>query len=133
MQYAFATQVSSRGFDPTDAIIELSPRPGEHTLRTEDILSTIQRSGPHIALVLFAGVQFYTGQYFAIPTITAAAHAHGCVCGWDLAHAVGNVPLSLHAWDVDFAVWCTYKYLNSGPGAIGGLFVHERWADEPIR
>ena len=74
-------------------------------------------------------MQFYTGQYFPIQTITAAARAQGCVCGWDLAHAVGNVPLALHAWDVDFAVWCTYKYLNSGPGGIGGLFVHERWAD----
>ncbi|EJF65981.1 kynureninase [Dichomitus squalens LYAD-421 SS1] len=131
-QYAFATQVASRGLDPSDAIIELSPRPGEHTLRTADILSAIARAGPSIALVLLPGVQFYTGQYFAIADITAAARAQGCVCGWDLAHAVGNVPLALHAWGVDFAVWCTYKYLNGGPGAIGGLFVHARHADLPV-
>ncbi|KAI0375030.1 kynureninase [Pilatotrama ljubarskyi] len=131
-QYAMATQVSSRGYDPSDAIIALSPRAGEHTLRTEDILSTIEREGARIALVLFAGVQFYTGQWFAMKEITAAAKAQGCVCGWDLAHAVGNVPLSLHDWGVDFAVWCTYKYLNSGPGGIGGLFVHDRWADLPV-
>ncbi|KAI1794492.1 kynureninase [Ganoderma leucocontextum] len=131
-QYAFATQVASRGFDPKDAVLELYPRPDEHTLRTEDILATIEREGPRIALVLFPGVQFYTGQYFPIKQITAAARAQGCICGWDLAHAVGNVPLALHAWDVDLAVWCTYKYLNSGPGGIGGLFVHERWADLPV-
>ncbi|KAM5533275.1 hypothetical protein V8D89_013052 [Ganoderma adspersum] len=128
-QYAFATQVASRGFDPADAVLELHPRPGEHTIHLEDILATIEHDGSRIALVLFSGVQFYTGQLFPIPTITAAARAQGCVCGWDLAHAVGNVPLSLHAWGVDFAVWCTYKYLNSGPGGIGGLFMHERWAD----
>ncbi|KAI0673093.1 kynureninase [Trametes maxima] len=131
-QYAFATQVSSRGYHPNDAIIALSPRAGEYTLRTEDIISTIKREGAQIALVLFSGVQFYTGQWFAMKDITAAAKAQNCVCGWDLAHAVGNVPLSLHDWDVDFAVWCTYKYLNSGPGGIGGLFVHEKWADLPV-
>ncbi|KAH9857016.1 kynureninase [Lenzites betulinus] len=132
-QYAFATQVAARGYKPDDAIIALSPRAGEHTLRTEDILATIAREGARIALVLFPGVQFYTGQFFAIPEITAAAKAQGCVVGWDLAHAVGNVPLALHDWNVDFAVWCTYKYLNSGPGGIGGLFLHERWADLPVR
>ncbi|KAI0831447.1 kynureninase [Trametes gibbosa] len=132
-QYAMATQVAARGYAPSDAIIALAPRTGEHTLRTEDILAAIEREGASIALVLFAGVQFYTGQFFAIKEITAAAKAQGCVCGWDLAHAVGNVPLSLHDWDVDFAVWCTYKYLNSGPGGIGGLFLHERWADLPVR
>ncbi|KAI0328557.1 kynureninase [Cubamyces sp. BRFM 1775] len=132
-EYAMATQVSARGFNPDDAIIALTPRPGEHTLRTEDILSTIEREGSSIALVLFSGVQFYTGQRFAMKEITAAAKAQGCVCGWDLAHAVGNVPLSLHDWGVDFAVWCTYKYLNSGPGGIGGLFLHDRWADLPVR
>ncbi|KAI0665134.1 kynureninase [Cubamyces menziesii] len=131
-EYAFATQVSARGFDPDDAVIALAPRPGEHTLRTEDILSTIEREGASIALVLFSGVQFYTGQWFAMKEITAAAKAQGCMCGWDLAHAVGNVPLSLHDWGVDFAVWCTYKYLNSGPGGIGGLFLHDRWADLPV-
>ncbi|KAH9901061.1 kynureninase [Cubamyces lactineus] len=131
-EYAMATQVSARGFDPDDAIIALAPRPGEHILRTEDIISTIEREGSSIALVLFSGVQFYTGQWFAMKEITAAAKAQGCMCGWDLAHAVGNVPLSLHDWGVDFAVWCTYKYLNSGPGGIGGLFLHDRWADLPV-
>ncbi|KZT67692.1 kynureninase [Daedalea quercina L-15889] len=131
-QYAIATQVASRGF-ASSAIIELSLRPGEYTLRTSDILDVIAREGASIALVLFSGVQYYTGQAFAMQTITSAAKRQGCICGWDLAHAVGNIPLSLHDWGVDFAVWCTYKYLNAGPGAIGGLFVHEQWADEPIR
>ena len=111
----------------------MSPRPGEFTLREDDILKTIARDGHSIALVLFSGVQYYTGQFFPIKNVTAAAHAQGCVCGWDLAHAVGNVPLSLHEWNVDFAVWCTYKYLNSGPGGIGGLFVHDKWEGQPIR
>ncbi|EPT06127.1 hypothetical protein FOMPIDRAFT_1021190 [Fomitopsis schrenkii] len=131
-QYAIATQVAGRGLD-RNAVIEMWPRDGEYTLRTSDILDVIAREGSSIALVMFSGVQYYTGQAFAIETITRAAKAQGCMCGWDLAHAVGNLPLSLHDWDIDFAVWCTYKYLNSGPGAIGGLFVHERWADEPIR
>ncbi|KAH9934629.1 kynureninase [Fomitopsis serialis] len=131
-QYAIASQVVSHGFD-SSAVVEMSPRPDEYTLCTSDILDVIAREGASIALVLFSGVQYYTGQAFAMETITRAAKEQGCVCGWDLAHAVGNVPLSLHDWDVDFAVWCTYKYLNAGPGAIGGLYVHERWADEPIR
>ncbi|KAI9065146.1 kynureninase [Trametes sanguinea] len=132
-QYAMATQVAARGMNPDEVIIQLKPRAGEHTLRTEDIIDTIKREGSSIALVLFAGLQFYTGQLFAIPEITAAAKAQGCVCGWDLAHAVGNVPLSLHDWDVDFAVWCSYKYLNSGPGGIAGLYVHDRHADLPVQ
>ncbi|KAL0071503.1 Kynureninase (L-kynurenine hydrolase) [Marasmius tenuissimus] len=126
-QYAFASQVRARGFDPATTIIELSPREGEYTLRTEDILETIEREGDSIALVLFSGIQYYTGQWFAMETITRKAKEKGCVCGWDLAHAIGNVPLSLHDWNVDFAVWCTYKYLNSGPGGIAGLFIHEKW------
>ncbi|OBZ75336.1 Kynureninase [Grifola frondosa] len=132
-QYAFASQVAAHGYDPADAIIALEPRAGEYTLRTEDILGTLARDGAQIALVLFSGCQFYTGQVFPMREITAAARAQGCMCGWDLAHAIGNVPLALHDWGADFAVWCSYKYLNAGPGAIGGLFVHERWADEPIR
>ncbi|KIP09114.1 hypothetical protein PHLGIDRAFT_126566 [Phlebiopsis gigantea 11061_1 CR5-6] len=130
-QYAFATQVARHGYDPAEAIIELSPRPGEFTLREEDILDVIAKEGNTIALVLFSGVQYYTGQWFPMENITKAAKAQGCICGWDLAHAIGNVPLSLHDWNVDFAVWCTYKYLNSGPGGIGGLYVHERWASKP--
>jgi len=128
-QYAFASQAQLHGFDPKDAVLELFPRPGEHTLREEDILKTIAEQGSTIAVVIFSGVQYYTGQWFPMPTITKAAKEKGCVCGWDLAHAIGNVPLSLHDWDVDFAVWCSYKYLNSGPGGIAGLFVHESWDD----
>ncbi|CAL1704841.1 unnamed protein product [Somion occarium] len=131
-QYAFASQVQAHGFSP-DAVIELSPRSGEFTLHEEDILTTIAEHGKSIALVIFSGVQYYTGQWFPMESITRAAQAQGCICGWDLAHAAGNVPLSLHEWGVDFAVWCTYKYLNSGPGGIGGLFVHEKWAAEPVR
>ncbi|KAG7092343.1 hypothetical protein E1B28_008704 [Marasmius oreades] len=126
-QYAFASQVRARGLDPTRAIIEITPREGEYTLRTEDILDTIEKEGDTIALVLFSGIQYYTGQLFAMEIITRKAKEKGCICGWDLAHAIGNVPLSLHGWDVDFAVWCTYKYLNSGPGGIAGLFVHQKW------
>ncbi|KAF8636481.1 hypothetical protein AX17_003296 [Amanita inopinata Kibby_2008] len=126
-QYAFASQALAHGFDPATAVLEVSPRKGEHTLRQEDILDVIAREGDSIALVIFSGVQYYTGQWFPMELVTRAAKAKGCVCGWDLAHAAGNVPLSLHDWDVDFAVWCTYKYLNSGPGGIAGLFMHEKW------
>ncbi|KAF9264796.1 kynureninase [Marasmius fiardii PR-910] len=126
-QYAFASQVRAHGLDPAQAIIEMAPREGEYTLRTEDILDTIEKEGDTIALVLFSGIQYYTGQLFAMETITLKAKEKGCICGWDLAHAVGNVPLSLHDWNVDFAVWCTYKYLNSGPGGIAGLFLHKKW------
>jgi kynureninase len=108
------------------------PRPGEYALHHDDIFAALEKDGSSIALVLFSGVQYYTGQWFPMRDITARARALGCIVGWDLAHAVGNVPMSLHDWGVDFAVWCTYKYLNSGPGGIGGLFVHERWdAQEP--
>ncbi|KAF9005565.1 pyridoxal phosphate-dependent transferase [Cyathus striatus] len=126
-QYAFASQALAHGLDPETTIIEIAPREGEYILREEDILETIRKEGHSIALVIFSGVQYYTGQWFPMQTITKAAKAHGCICGWDLAHAVGNVPLSLHDWNVDFAIWCSYKYLNSGPGGIAGLFVHEKW------
>ncbi|KAF8921409.1 pyridoxal phosphate-dependent transferase [Mucidula mucida] len=131
-QYAFASQVRAHGLNPATAILEMSPRPGEYTLREQDILETLEREGSCIALVLFSGVQYYTGQYFPIESVTRKAKQVGCICGWDLAHAVGNVPLSLHDWAVDFAVWCTYKYLNSGPGGIGGLFVHEKWNETEL-
>ena len=111
----------------------MQPRSGEYTLRLEDILATLETEGDSIALVLFSGVQYYTGQLFAIDQITRAAHIKGCVVGWDLAHAVGNVPLSLHRWEVDFAVWCSYKYLSGGPGAIGGLFVHSNWDEKDLK
>ncbi|TDL27356.1 kynureninase, partial [Rickenella mellea] len=128
-QYAFASQAASHGYDPREAVLELSPREGEYTLRVDDIMKVIKEQGKEIALVIFSGVQYYTGQVFPMEDITKAAHAQGCVCAWDLAHAIGNVPLALHDWGVDFAVYCTYKYLNSGPGGIGGLFIHEKWAD----
>ncbi|KAG5653964.1 hypothetical protein H0H81_008832 [Sphagnurus paluster] len=126
-QYAFASQVRAHGLDPSTAILEVFPREGEYSLREEDIMEIIAKEGSSIALVLFSGVQYYTGQLFPMQNITQKAKEQGCICGWDLAHAVGNVPLSLHDWDVDFAVWCTYKYLNSGPGGIAGIFMHEKW------
>ncbi|KAF7322901.1 Kynureninase [Mycena chlorophos] len=131
-QYAFASQAVAHGLDPANVVLEISPRPGEYTLREEDILDTIAREGASIALVIFSGVQYYSGQWFPIKTITRAAQEQGCICGWDLAHAVGNVPLALHDWNVDFAVWCTYKYLNAGPGSIAGLYVHEKWKETEL-
>ncbi|KAI0318648.1 pyridoxal phosphate-dependent transferase [Amylostereum chailletii] len=129
-QYAFASQARLHGYDPKDTVIELFPRPGEYALREEDILDVIAELGSSIALVIFSGVQYYTGQWFPMESITKAAKNQGCVCGWDLAHAIGNVPMSLHDWGVDWAVWCSYKYLNSGPGGIAGLFVHENLHDQ---
>lgn len=130
-QYAVESQVRYHGLDPEQAIIEVSPREGENHVRTEDLLAAIQEHGARIALVLFSGVQYYTGQYFDLEAITKAGHAAGAKVGFDLAHAVGNLPLRLHDWGPDFACWCSYKYLNAGPGGPGGLFVHERWADTP--
>lgn len=124
--YALASHIKFHGLDPKAHLVEVQPREGEHTLRTEDILAKIEELGDELALVLFGGVQYYTGQFFDIAAITAKAHEVGAVAGFDLAHAVGNVPLQLHDWGVDFAVWCTYKYLNSGPGSVGGAFIHER-------
>jgi kynureninase len=122
--YAFQTQARVHGFEPEDAILQLSPREGEIHLRTEDIEEVIAREGKSIALVLLGGVNFLTGQLFDMERITRAGHAAGCRVGFDLAHAAGNVPLRLHDWKADFAVWCSYKYLNGGPGALGGVFVH---------
>jgi len=130
-QYAVASQIAFHGFDPGTSLIELSPREGEDTLRTEDIEGLIADEGASVALVMLGGVNYYTGQAFDMQRITAAGHAQGCVVGFDLAHAAGNVVLSLHAWDVDFAVWCSYKYLNAGPGSLAGCFVHERHAARP--
>jgi len=126
--YAVESQIRFHGFDPATSMIEISPRSGEFVLRNEDILRIINEEGDKIALVMFSGLQYYTGQWFEMHKITEAAHKKGCIVGWDLAHAVGNVPLQLHDWDVDFACWCSYKYLNAGPGAIGGCFVHENHA-----
>ncbi|MCU0357325.1 MAG: kynureninase [Cyclobacteriaceae bacterium] len=127
-QYAVETQIKFHGFDPGEALIELEPRAGEHALRTEDILAAIHQHKDQLALVLFSGVQYYTGQFFDIRSITQAGHQAGAYVGFDLAHAVGNVPLQLHRDQVDFAVWCSYKYLNSGPGSVAGAFVHEKHA-----
>ncbi len=131
-QYAVESHIRLHGLDPEQAWVELKPRKGEHALRTEDICSTIRGHGNQVALVLLGGVQYYTGQRFDMKLITRAAHDVGAYAGFDLAHAIGNVPLSLHADEVDFAVWCSYKYLNSGPGSVGGAFVHERHAESPL-
>ena len=130
-QYAVAAQIRHHGFDPRTALLEIGPRAGEDIVRTEDICALIEREGARIATVMLPGVQYLTGQRFDIETITHCARRQGCAVGFDLAHAVGNVPLQLHDWGVDFAVWCSYKYLNAGPGAIGGCFVHERHAQAP--
>lgn len=127
-QYAFDSQVKLHGFNPDEAIIELKPREGEYALRTEDILETINKHKDQLALIIIGGVQYYTGQFFDIKKITEAGQKAGAVVGFDLAHAVGNVALNLHKHNVDFAVWCSYKYLNAGPGAVAGAFVHERHA-----
>lgn len=126
--YAVASQTALHGFDPKTAVVRLKPRAGEETLRTEDVLATIEQHGKSIALVMIGGVNYFTGQLMEMGRITEAGHRVGAVVGWDLAHAAGNVPLNLHDWDADFACWCSYKYLNSGPGAIAGCFVHERHA-----
>lgn len=125
-QYAIESQVRFHGFDPADAIIEVAPREGEYTLRIEDIVKSIEESGDDIALVLFGGVNYFTGQWFDMPAITKAGHKIGALVGFDLAHAAGNVPVQLHDWDIDFACWCSYKYQNAGPGGISGIFVHEK-------
>ncbi|MFN8244545.1 MAG: kynureninase [Ferruginibacter sp.] len=125
-QYAIESQVKFHGHDPAAAIIEVAPRPGEHCIRTEDILQTIQIHAAEAALVLFGGVNYYSGQVFDMEAITRAAHEQGIYCGFDLAHAAGNVELKLHDWHVDFACWCSYKYLNSGPGGVSGVFIHQQ-------
>lgn len=127
-QYAFESQARFHGLDPDLAVIEVSPREGEHILRTEDILATIDQHKDSVALVLFGGVNYYTGQFFELEKITKAAHAAGAYAGFDLAHAAGNVDLQLHDWGVDFGCWCSYKYLNSGPGGVGGVYIHEKHA-----
>ncbi|MBC7555318.1 MAG: kynureninase [Taibaiella sp.] len=130
-QYAMETQVRMYGFDPFDAIIEITPREGKYIIEEEDILNAIKEAGDTLALVMIGGVNYYTGQFFNLQQITAAAHEAGAYAGFDLAHAMGNIPMQLHDWDVDFACWCSYKYLNSGPGGVGGIFVHERHGDDP--
>lgn len=129
-QYAFESQLKLHNINPDDGLIELKPRAGEFTLRTEDIVQAIEDHKEELALVLLGAVQYYSGQFFNIKDITTAGHKAGAYVGFDLAHAIGNVPLSLHKEEVDFAIWCSYKYLNSGPGGIAGAFVHEKHATD---
>lgn len=129
--FAAESQIRQRGFDPTESLITLAPRAGEETLRADDILSAIAEHGDEVAMVMLPGVQYYTGQVMPMAAITAAGHAVGALVGFDLAHAIGNIELDLHAWDVDFAAWCSYKYLNSGPGGVAGAYVHHRHVADP--
>ena len=129
-QHAIISQLKFHGLDPDEHLIEVGPREGEWMIRKGDILNAISEAGEELALVLWSGVHYYTGQFFPVADIAKAGAAAGARVGIDLAHAVGNVPLRLHDWGVDFAVWCSYKYLNGGPGAPGGLFVHERHAED---
>jgi kynureninase len=124
--YAVASHLASRGYDPADTMIIVPPDPGGQTIATETIERILAEQGAEIALVMLPGVQYYSGQYFDIARITAAAHRAGAIAGFDLAHAAGNIEMQLHDWDVDFAAWCSYKYLNAGSGAVGGCYVHER-------
>lgn len=127
-QYAVETLVKHFGLHPDEAIIEIAPRSGEKLLRTADIIQAIHDHGGKLAMTLFGGINYYTGQLFDMAAITKATHTVGAIAGFDLAHVAGNVPMQLHDMDIDFAVWCSYKYLNAGPGAIGGVFVHEKHA-----
>ncbi len=125
-QYMLQTQVKFHGYNPKEAIVEVKRREGEHNLRNEDIIEKIKEIGDELALVLIGGINYYTGQVLDMKNITAAGHAIGAVVGWDLAHAAGNIALQLHDWEVDFAAWCSYKYMNAGPGSVSGYFVHEK-------
>jgi len=125
-QYMFQTQVKFHGLDPKDVIVEVKRREGEHNLRNEDIIAKINEVGDELALVLIGGINYYTGQVLDMENITKAGHVVGAQVGWDLAHAAGNIELKLHEWNVDFACWCSYKYMNAGPGSVAGYFVHEK-------
>lgn len=124
--YAFQSQIRFHGLDPAEHLIELAPRDGEDTLRPEDILDCIQLHADELALVLFSGVNYFTGQFYPMKEITEAGHTAGAMVGFDLAHTAGNIPLHLHDWGVDFATWCSYKYLNSGPGSVSGVYIHQK-------
>lgn len=128
-RYAVQSQIKYHGFDPATSLLEVKPRDGETFIRTEDIEETIANEGDSIALIMLGGINYYTGQAFEIERITRAGHAKNCIIAFDLAHAIGNVLLNLHDWQVDFAVWCSYKYLNGGPGCIAGCYVHEKYAN----
>ena len=124
--YAVESHIRHHGLDPSESLIKLKPRGGEVTIRLEDVKSVIQQNADSVSLIMLGGVNYYTGQVFEMKEITEEAHKHNILVGFDLAHAVGNIPLSLHDWNVDFAVWCSYKYLNSGPGSVAGVFIHEK-------
>lgn len=126
-QYMIASQVKFHGLDPEKAIVEVKKRPGEHCFRTEDILQKIEETGDELALVLMGGVNYYSGQVLDMKTVTKAGQQAGAIVGWDLAHAAGNIELKLHEWQVDFAAWCSYKYMNSGPGNASGCFINEKY------
>ncbi len=130
-RYAIMGVTRAHGYDPDEAVVILTPRTGERHLRTDDVTELIEREGASIAVVMLSAVDFRTGALLDIPAVTTAAHRAGALAGWDLAHAAGNVPLQMHDWDVDFAVWCHYKYVNSGPGAVGGCFINERHGADP--
>lgn len=128
--YAVQSHIKFHGYKVDDSLIEISPKPGESYIKTEDILELLNKERDSIALVLLAGINYYSGQAFEYEKITKAGHEKGCIVGFDMAHSAGNLILNLHDWDVDFAVWCTYKYMNAGPGAVAGCFVHERFAND---
>ncbi|MEO6130792.1 MAG: kynureninase, partial [Saprospiraceae bacterium] len=129
-RYAVASQARFHGYHPAESIVFWKPEPGEYTLRTEKLNELLEKEGEKIALILLGGVNYYTGQNFNISEITALGHKFGITVGWDLAHAVGNVELNLHDWNVDFAAWCSYKYLNSGPGSLGAIFIHDKHGND---
>ncbi|MBI3501504.1 MAG: kynureninase [Bacteroidetes bacterium] len=131
-QYALESQVKFHGYNPENAIIEVSPRAGEHCIRHEDILSAIEKNKNELALVFIGGVNYYSGQVFGMKSITDAGHNAGVMVGFDLAHAAGNIKLNLHDWKIDFACWCSYKYLNSFAGSVGGVFIHEKHHDKNL-
>jgi kynureninase len=131
-RYAVVSQIEWHGLDPAESIVQIAPRAGEQLLRHEDLVAEIERIGPRLALVLMPGIQYLTGQLLDLGVLVKAGHAVGARVGFDLAHAMGNVPLSLHDWGADFAVWCSYKYLNGGPGATAGAFVHEKHFDADL-
>ncbi len=129
-QYAVKSQLAFHGYDPQEALILLQPSEGKAYVTREDVIKKIEEEGDKVALIMIGGVNYYTGQVFDMKSITEAGHKKGCVVGFDLAHAVGNINLNLHDWNIDFAVWCNYKYLNAGPGAVAGCFVHENHATD---
>ncbi len=130
-QYALESQARFHGFEPDDVIVEVAPREGEHLIRHEDILAAIEEIGDELAVVMIGGVNYYCGQAFNMQAIAEAGHKVGAMVGFDLAHAAGNLRLKLHDWDVDFAAWCSYKYMNSGPGSVSGIYVHQRHCENP--